>query len=214
MIIHAVKAVVIDDLQTDLDQDGNTQLLKISAGADFNLNNVADKSKIAASMAAPHGQLYKAIQRGDITLVTPVTGTELTATEMASTVTDLLNWAISNDKAIQFLDANGDAVDNAYAGAIAADVTIMVGVTNGTGTIDPFNSAATVVVTITGGTAAGAQIRSGISGTYGAGPVTLTAVNGIMTCQVKGTGAGTILLGLSGGNTTLSRIDTATVTLS
>ena len=51
------------------------------------------------------------------------------------------------------------------------------------------------------------------TGTYVAGPLTLTAVGGYFTMFVKGA-AGVTTLALSGGNTALSKIDTATVTIS
>jgi len=115
------------------------------------------------------------------------------------------------DVAIQFTPVNGAGNDNAYAGAINTDKDITLAITNGNGGIDYVNSTATIVVSITGGTAGTKQIRL-IGGVYGAGPVTLSFVEGEAKVQVKGT-VGTITLGLSGGNTSLNKTDTATCTL-
>jgi len=127
----------------------------------------------------------------------------------------LLTWVRAGDVYIQFQPTTSG--DNPYSGAPNADVDIALAITNGVGVADIFNNGNTVVVTITGGTAAGKVIKylktDGTWTSYAAGPVTVPFINGIANIKVKGTSAGDITLGLSGGTTSLDRTDTATVTL-
>jgi len=120
----------------------------------------------------------------------------------------IVQWILSGDTILQFFGVNGPSSDNTYTGTFAAGAIVRVGVTNGVGVPDPFNNTATVVLSVTGGGAASPKINGSAS------PVTLTLVGGVASATVTASGAGTVLLGLSGGNTTLDRSDTATVTLS
>jgi len=211
MKIKATRDLELGDLIADFDADGTYAIVKLATNQELDLRTL-DLAQVRKSLSK--GSLRKALDNGWVTKVTPA-ATELTTEELETKLSEVLEWIISNDVYIQFLPVT--AGDNPYAGSINTDVDVEIGITDGDGTIDPFNSATTVVVTITGGTAAGAQIRfkdaNGNWGAYGAGPITAPFVNGKAYIQAKGTGAGTILLGLSGGNSSLDRSDTATVTL-
>lgn len=129
----------------------------------------------------------------------------------------LIAWVKAGDVYIQFSPSTSG--DNPYSGDVGTPVEIPIAVTNGVGTIDTFNSEATVEVTIDGGSTATDPViqyrkTDGSWSVMGAGPVTIPFVNGVGRIKVNCTGAGDILLTLGGGNTSLDRTDTATVTMS
>jgi len=119
----------------------------------------------------------------------------------------MIAWILSTDSVIQFFDINGPSSDNAYAGPKEGTDAI-VGVTSGSGILNPFNNNTTVEVVVTGGGATNPMLNGAAS------PCLVTLVDGLATVSVSADTVGTVLLGLANGNSTLDRSDTATVTLS
>jgi len=116
-------------------------------------------------------------------------------------------YVVSTDAVIQFFDVNGPSSDNTFSG-VKEGTEVSVGVTNGVGVLDPFNNVATVEVVVVGGTATSPKINGED------GPVLLTVSGGLASAVISASDAGSVLLALQNGNTTLDRSDTATVNLS
>jgi hypothetical protein len=121
--------------------------------------------------------------------------------DVSAGIDKLITWVQSSDVAIQFTDPINGGVENTYSGAVGVPVVVGLAVTNGSGVTDTFNSVATVVVTVDAGTING-----------GAGPVTVTFVNGVITVSINRINAGDVGISLSGGNTSLNKADIAKVT--
>lgn len=132
-----------------------------------------------------------------------------------SDILDRLNqWALTTDNLIQFAEGidgiNGPIPPNTYAGPFAG-VSVAAYVTNGLGVQALMNDMSTVVLSVTGGTAASPRINGVVS------PVTLVASKGRFAANISASGAGTVLLSLSSPThplVSLTSADTATVTLS
>ena len=107
-------------------------------------------------------------------------------------------WVLSQDAAFAFSSAT-------YSGTHTAGAVITVKVVSGAGAIDTFNQVATIVVTPTG---------THTPLINGAASATLTMVNGIATAVITDNAADSVTVALSGGNTSLTKTATATVTLS
>ncbi len=131
-------------------------------------------------------------------------------TGVADLADKIIDWILSADSIIQFLPTTGGAVHG-------TPVAIYAKVTNLDGVVDTFNNVATVVVTISSGSATGKKIQyklaDGTWSTLGAGPVTVPVINGVFSVKVDGTSSGDINLALSAGNTSLTKSSTCAVTL-
>jgi hypothetical protein len=203
-------SLVLSDLSIDTDKDGVRGPVILNKDGYLNVD-ILDEDEFRKSYDS--GALYRSIKRGWIIEEPDLAiGSEEIKADMVTYIQDTVNQFLSMENAFQFLPQNGAGVDNAIAGSANTDITVEIGICNGHGTMIIFDNTTTIVVSITGGSAGTKQIRI-MDGTYGAGPITLTAVKGKLRFQIKGT-AGTITLGLSGGNSTLDKSDTITVTLS
>lgn len=109
-------------------------------------------------------------------------------------------YIISADKLIQFVPSI--VGQNEYTASIGDTVTLELGVTNGIGVIDVFNSTTTVKVVI----------KSGSGEIVGSDTIEFDEGEGI--AKIKSTSAGEVVIGLTAGNTDLDRSDTAKITFS
>jgi len=127
---------------------------------------------------------------------------------------DLLDLTLVNDSLMQFsggVEGKNGTTANTYVGTQGAGTTVSIDVTNTNDVTNLLNSQSTVLVTITGGTAASPTIDGG------AGPVVKLMVRGTASMVIDAGATGTVILGLSSPThptETLDVTDTATVTLS
>jgi len=170
--------------------------IQLTPGVAVELLDYAPEEVLAKSFHLKHLR--------DSGLLTVNSSVELSA---ASSQEALETWVQSGDMIIQFFSVNGPSSDNTYSGPHAGTL-VNVGVTNGVGVLDPFNNTATIELAITGGTAASPKINGVV------GPVLLTVSHGMASATISASGAGSVLLGLQNGNTSLDHSDTATVNLS
>ena len=114
-----------------------------------------------------------------------------------------------NDTQIQFLKEPF----NPSAGLLVQQVEVAV--TDSNGIVATFTNYKTVQVDITGGTAAGAQVRQGGVLSPVNGSLAVSMVDGLGLCDVIATGTGTVQLFLTDvDGSGLDVTDTATVTFS
>lgn len=184
--------LIIHDIAKDADGIGNQSLTLLTQQV-FDLSTKYEQDETAFSKG-----LDTAIASAQVEVIENYSATDLTA---------IVAWITAGDTLLQFFEVNGPSTDNVYSGP-KEGTEVSVGVTNGVGTLNPFNNTSTVEIAVTGGTAADPKINGVV------GPVLVKLVGGRITADITATAAGTVLLGLQNGNTTLNRADTATVNLS
>jgi len=166
----------------------------------------SDELTIFDELAERSTSLAAWITAGKISVINEfVEPNETPGLDPLNTIADLgvkvIAWIIHNDYKFDFTNSS-NVVTNVFTGDVSGSVLLNVAVVNSSNVVDTFNSISTVTVTADKGT-----INS-------AANLIVTMTDGIATISVSDNLAETVVLSLSGGNTSLNLDATAQVTFS